>query len=409
MAELPPGTIRVDEALEIVLHAAIPLRPVRTSLLRACGLVLAESIAAHEDLPPFAAATMDGYAVVASDGPGRRAVVGEQLAGNIADVVVRPGAVTRITTGAPVPQGADAVVMVEATREVAGGVEILQPVITAGENIRPIGADLATGQRVLDAGAELGPAEIGLLASLGHAEILAFPRPRVVILSTGDELVEPWEQPGPGQIRDANRYALGCAVHRQGIDAELMTIAVDNARPLRAALVAALQRADVVITSGGVSMGQRDLVKGLLRELADVRFSRLFMKPGKPLHFAVAPGNTLVFGLPGNPVSTLVGFEVFIRPALRQLAGHRRPARPSIRVTLAHEVRPSDRLEFQRAIVRQGPDGRLVARTTGPQSSSRLASLVGANALLRIPPRDSRYLAGEEVEAMLTGDLAPAE
>lgn len=404
----PDGMLAVDEALRIVLAAARALDPIGVRLRDASGLVLAETIAAHEDLPPFAAATMDGYAVVATDGPGWRRIRGEQLAGYVAGVAVSSGSVARITTGAPVPPGADAVVMVEATREVDGGVEITQPTIHVGENIRPIGADLQRGQPLLEAGAELGPAEIGLLASLGHADLLVHPRPRVAIISTGDELVEPWEEPGPGQIRDSNRYALGSAVERNGNDVELMAIATDVERPLRAALVDALARADVVITSGGVSMGQRDLVKVLLSELADVRFGRVFMKPGKPLHFAVAPGDTLVFGLPGNPVSALVGFEVFIRPALRRMAGHRDPLRPHVPVTLTHEVRPSDRLEFQRARVRIGQAGELLATTTGGQASSRLASMVGANAFLLIPPREGRYRAGESVEAMLVGELLPA-
>lgn len=406
---LPNGMLAVDEALRIVLAAARTLDPLRVSLRDASGLVLAETTAAHENLPPFAAATMDGYAVVAADGPGWRQIRGEQLAGYVAGVSVSSGSVARITTGSPVPRGADAVVMVEATREVDGGVEITQPTIRVGENIRPIGADFRLGQPLLDTGAELGPAEIGLLASLGHADLLVHPRPRVAIISTGDELVEPWQQPGPGQIRDSNRYALGCAVERNGNEVELLAIATDTERPLRAALVDALARANVVITSGGVSMGQRDLVKMLLGELADVRFRRVFMKPGKPLHFAVAPRDTLVFGLPGNPVSALVGFEVFIRPALRRMAGHRDPLRPNVPVTLTHDVRPSDRLEFQRARVRIGHGGQLLATTTGGQASSRLASMVGANAFLVIRPRAGSYRAGELVDAMLVGELLPAE
>lgn len=404
----PDEMLPVPEALQIVLEAARPLPAVRTGLARACGLILAERIVAHENLPPFAAATMDGYAVVASDGPGWRQVRGEQLAGNVTGVTVSPGFVARITTGAPVPPGADAVVMVEATEAAGDGVVIRQRAVRVGENIRQIGADLSQGETVLAAGAELGPAEIGLLASLGHAEVPTYPRPRVMVMSTGDELVEPWECPGPGQIRDANRYALGCAVGRLGNQVELLAIATDREAPLRAALLDAFSRADVVITSGGVSMGQRDLVKVLLEELTDVRFRRVFMKPGKPLHFAVAPGGPLVFGLPGNPVSALVGFEVFVRPALRKRAGHPRPTRPEVPVTLTGDVYASDRVEYQRAQVRITPEGRLSATTTGAQGSSRLASMVDVNALLVITPRAGLYRAGEVVPAMLIGDLVGA-
>ncbi|HEX5502937.1 MAG TPA: molybdopterin molybdotransferase MoeA, partial [Thermomicrobiales bacterium] len=264
--------------------------------------------------------------------------------------------------------------------------------------------------RVMAAGTALGPAETGLLASLGHAEALVHPHPRVALLSTGDELVEPWQAPGPGQIRDSNRYALACALAALGVPVVRSAIVPDEAGPLRAALTDALAAADVLITSGGVSMGQLDLVKVLLDELAEVQFGHLFMKPGKPLHFAVTRGadRKLVFGLPGNPVSALVGFELFVRPALLKLAGHPRPLRPRVRVTLAHAITPGDRPEFQRAVVRQGPDGRLVATTTGAQASSRLASLLGANALLALPARREPFAAGEAVEALLTGPLAGA-
>lgn len=400
---VPAGSISVDEALRRVLAATRVLEPVRVTLTDTGGLVLAEAISADEDFPPFPAATMDGYAVLAADGPGWRDLIGEQTAGYVADLVVRPGTVARITTGAPVPPGADAVVMVERTREEAGRVEIQQERIEPGENIRPIGVDLARGQIVLAAGTAIGPAETGLLASLGRAGVLVHPRPRVAILSTGDELVEPWARPGPGQIRDANRYALRCAVEALGAPVVRSAIAVDEEAPLRALLTDALAAADVLITSGGVSMGQLDLVKVLLDDLAEVQFGRVFMKPGKPLHFAVTPDGKLVFGLPGNPVSALVGFEIFVRPALLKLAGHREPVRPRVPVALAHAITPGDRPEFQRAVVRRDAAGWLVATTTGAQASSRLASLVGANALLVLPARAEPFRAGERVEAILLG------
>lgn len=402
---VPADSITVEEALRRVLDATPILTPRRVPLTEAGGLVLAEAIEAQEDLPPFPAATMDGYAVIAADGAGWRELIGEQLAGYIADIVVRPGTVARITTGAPLPPGADAVVMVERTSEVGGRVEIAQDAIKVGENIRPIGVDMARGQRVLDAGTPIGPAEMGLLASLGIATPLVYPRPRAALLSTGDEIVEPWETPAPGQIRDANRHALSVALAALGIAIVSSTIAPDEEGATRATLSAALAEADVLITSGGVSMGQRDLVKGLLDELATVRFGRLFMKPGKPLHFATAPDGTLIFGLPGNPVSALVGFEIFVRPALLKLAGHPTPVRPRVRVVLDAAIASGDRPEFQRAIVRQGADGQLHASNTGAQGSSRLASMLGANAFLALPARSEPFAAGETVEALLTGPL----
>ncbi len=402
---VPADSITVEEALRRVLAATPVLPPIRVPLVAAVGLVLAEPLIAAEDLPPFPAATMDGYAVVAADGPGWRELIGEQTAGYVANLVVRPGTVARITTGAPLPPGADAVVMVERTQEREGRVEIAQETIRGGDNIRPIGVDMARGQRVLGAGTTLGPAEIGLLASLGVAEPLVHPRPRVAVLSTGDELVEPWQTPGPGQIRDANRYALGGALAELHLPLVRSSIAPDEANATRDTLLDALANADVLITSGGVSMGQLDLVKVLLDELATVHFGRLFMKPGKPLHFATTADGALIFGLPGNPVSALVGFEIFVRPALRKLAGHPDPVRPRVAVTLTHAILPGDRPEFQRATVRQGDDGRLLATSTGAQASSRLASLVGANALLALPARREPFATGETVEAILTGPL----
>lgn len=402
---VPADSITVEEAIRRVLDATPVLPPVRVPLTEAAGLVLAEPLIAGEDLPPFPAATMDGYAVVAADGAGWRALIGEQMAGYVADLTVRPGTVARITTGSPVPPGADAVVMVERTREADGRVEIQQGRIASGENIRPIGVDMARGQQVLAAGTVIGPAEMGLLASLGVAEPRVHPRPRVALLSTGDEIVEPWQTPGPGQIRDANRYALGVALAELRVPIVRSTIAPDQEAATRATLTEALATADVLITSGGVSMGQLDLVKVLLDELATVRFGRLFMKPGKPLHFATTADGTLIFGLPGNPVSALVGFEIFVRPALRKLAGHPRPLRDRLTVALTHQITPGDRPEFQRAVISQGPDGRLLATTTGAQASSRLASLVGANALLALPARREPFLPGETVEAIPTGAI----
>jgi molybdenum cofactor synthesis domain-containing protein len=371
-----------------------------TSLADAAWRFLATDVTVREDHPPFAAATMDGYAVVAEDVSPWREVIGEQMAGSVAGIVVTEGTAVRITTGAPMPLGADAVIPVEDTEIAEDHVIIHREQTSAGENIRPIGSDLRQGDVLLAAGQILGPAELGLLAGQGIVPVPVRRRPRVAILSTGDELVEPGEPVGPGQIRDSNRFSLAAAATHAGADVVWSGAAPDTLNDLRQVLVERIADSDVVITSGGVSMGQLDLIKPLLRELATVHFRRVFLKPGKPLNFATA-GDTLIFGVPGNPVSALVSFELFIRPSLLMMAGATRIDRPSVPVRLGAGAAPSDRTEFQRATVEVESSGQLVARPTGSQQSSRLASFVGANALVVIPPRESAYPVGEQVTALL--------
>jgi molybdenum cofactor synthesis domain-containing protein len=366
--------------------------------------VLARDIVAAEDHPAFPAATMDGYAVVAEDPSPWREIVGRQTAGTVESIAVDLGTAAWITTGAPVPTGATAVVPVEETEIADDHVIIHHEGIEPGANIRPIGVDLARGTRVLEAGSLIGPAEIGMLAGLGVDPVPVVRRPRVSILSTGNELVEPARQPGPGQIRDSNRFSLIAATEETGAEVVWSGRGPDDLDALREALIARIAESDVVITSGGVSMGDLDLIKPLLGELAEVHFRRLFMKPGKPFNFATA-GRTLLFGLPGNPVSALVGFEIFIRPALGALLGLREVDRPVIRVRLAQAAQPSDRIEYQRAVVSIDRAGDLMARTTGSQASSRLASLLGANALVIIPPGAEPLAAGTRVDAVLIGPL----
>ncbi len=399
-----------EEARATVLAFARLLPAETVPLAAAAGRVLAEDLVADADQPPFAAATMDGYAVMAGDGSPWREVIGERMAGRVTEVEVTPGTAVRITTGAPVPLGADAVVRVEATEPADDHVVIHQDLVAVGENIRPVGFDLRTGERILPAGTVLGPAEIGLVAGVGLDPVPVRRRPRVSVLSTGDELVEPHEQPGPGQIRDSNRLTLVAALTAEGAEVVYAGHAPDDRAALRALLDERLAVSDVVVTSGGVSMGQLDLVKALLGELTTVRFRRVFMKPGKPLNFATfGPDDRgLFFGLPGNPVSALVGFEIFVRPALSVMAGRHDTERPRVPVVLVRDTPVGDRPEYQRAVVRVGHDGRLLAANTGVQASSRLASFVGANALIVVPPQTevgSNVLpAGTVVEALL---LAP--
>ncbi|MCS7281799.1 MAG: molybdopterin molybdotransferase MoeA [Anaerolineae bacterium] len=372
-------------AFQEILNHVAPLSPIALSLTEAMGLVLAEEVRAEENYPPFAASTVDGWAVVAADdSPRRRILEGSGLAGEVPQAHVVPGTAARVMTGAPLPPGSDAVVMREDSVEEGEFVRFTRAV-RPGENVRPAGSDIAAGTIVLKAGTPLGPAEIGLLATVGRFSVRVHPRPRVAVLSTGDELVEPWEVPGPGQIRDSNRYALIAAVRQAGGEVVHSGRVSDRAEDLQEEVRRALEEADVLITSGGVSEGDRDLVGVVLSELGIVHFRRVRQKPGKPLTFATVGGKPC-FALPGNPVSALVSFELYVRPALRRMAGHTLLRRPEVEVRLRHPVRPDPaRVEFVRAVVER-EENQWWARTTGSQASSRLLSLTGANALLRIPP-----------------------
>ncbi|MBX3070339.1 MAG: molybdopterin molybdotransferase MoeA [Thermomicrobiales bacterium] len=393
------------EALELVVAHSAPL-PVEQIPLRACaGRVLAADVTAPENHPPFPASTMDGFAVNSEDVSPWREIVGVQNAGPVLDLEVTPGMAVRIMTGAPLPPGADAVVRIENTELADDHVIINQDVINSGDNIRPIGSDIAAGATVLETGVFLGPSEIGLLASLGIDPVSVYRKPRVAVISTGDELVEPDQPLAPGMIRDSNRFSLLAALGQLPVDVVWAGKGPDDRVHLETLLRERIADCDVVLTTGGVSMGDLDLIKAILGDLADVHFRRVFMKPGKPLNFATS-GQTLLFGLPGNPVSALVGFELFVRPALRILGGHQEAVRPRLLVHLAHDIEPTDRIDHQRAWIAQNDAGQLVASTTGAQGSSRLASFTGSNGLVIVPPRDRRYVAGEAVEGILLGDLA---
>jgi len=406
MARMHPsryGLVAVEAALQTILDHTPVLEPEEISLAEALGRTLAEEVTSSENVPPFDASTVDGYAVVAADGSPSRAVLSEITAGQVGEVIVRAGTAARIMTGAPLPPGADAVVMVEDTAEADGRVTV-RKTLRPGENVQPMGADLAIGQPVLAAGTVLGAPEIGLLATLGRTRVKVGRRPWVAVMATGDELVEATEAPGPGAIRDSNGPSLMASVREAGGIPISLGVGRDDEAEQEAKIAAGLDQADVVLTSGGVSVGSRDLIKPILERLGRVHFGRVAIKPGKPLTFATV-GGKLAFGLPGNPVSTLVTFEVFVRPALLKLQGRRDVLRPRVQVVLEHDVKPSpDRTEYQRAVVRwQG--GRLLARTTGSQVSSRLLSMVGANGLIVIEPGEARVPAGSTVSALLTGQV----
>jgi molybdopterin molybdotransferase len=396
--------VEVGKALQTILAHAAPLGQERVELTHARGRVLAEDITADADLPGLPRSSVDGYAVIAGDDASELDVLEEVTAGRLAHAQVRPGAAVRIMTGGTLPEGADAVVMVEEVEETDSRA-VLQHRPKPGENVHPPGMDLARGQSVLSKGSRIGSAEIGLLATVGCAQVPVYRRPRVAVLATGDELVEPDQTPPPGSVRDSNRYALISAAEDAGADVVWQAHARDDEAELERAMHDGLAAADVLLTSGGVSMGTRDLIKPLLDSMASIHFGRVSFKPGKPLTFATTSDRKLAFGLPGFPVSSLVTFEVFVRPALLKLGGAERVLRPRVDVELGHEIRPDAfRLEFQRASV-AWEDGRFVARTTGLQASSRLMSIVGANALLELQPGTDVLAKGTMVQALLLANL----
>ena len=392
--------IDADEAAALVLERTPVLGVESVALADAPGRVLAEDLVAEAPLPPFPSSAVDGFAVRAADAGKTLRVLGESAAGRPFEGTVGPGAAARILTGGVVPEGADSVVMVEDVH-VSGDRVTVPATLTAGGNFHKVGADLATGDLILRAGTQLGGAEIGIAAAAGRPRLPVRRRPRVALMSTGDELVEVGKTPGRGQIPDSNRWALLAALREGGADVQLLGIAPDEASALRRFVVDALDDADALVTSGGVSVGTHDLVKPLLESLGSVHVGRVKLKPGKPFTFATLERGKLAFGLPGFPVSSLVTFEVFVRPALRKMQGFAQVHRPLLAVRLGYDARPTaERTEYQRVTLRR--EGReLVAETTGSQSSSRLMSLAGAHALVRVPPGARVLLAGTIVEAMI--------
>ena len=400
--------VDADEAAALVLERTALLGVESVALGDVPGRVLAEDLVAGAPLPPFPSSAVDGYAVRAADAGKTLRVLGESAAGRPFNGVVEAGTAARILTGGVLPEGADCVVMVEDVQ--AGGDQVTVPAsLRAGTNFHKVGADVAEGDVLLRSGTQLGAAEIGIAAAIGRARLSVHRRPRVALMSTGDELVEVGMAPGPGQIQDSNRWALLAALREAGAEVHVLGIAPDEAGALRGFVTEALIDAEVLVTSGGVSVGTHDLVKPLLESLGTVHVGRVKLKPGKPFTFATIPsprrgegeGEGLAFGLPGFPVSSLVTFEVFVRPALRKMQGFAQLQRPTLPVRLGFDAKPTaERTEYQRVVLhREG--GELVAETTGSQSSSRLMSLAGAHALVRVPAGDQVLKAGSIVEAMI--------
>ncbi len=394
-------SVGFEEACRQILAATSPLGPEQAQLLDAAGRTLAEDFHAPWDLPRYDNSAMDGYAVRAADAAAAAEllVTGYNPAGSEELPPVAPGCAVKIMTGAAIPPGGELVVPVEEAEEKDGKVRLLTA-LPVREHIRFRGEDIAAGSKVLPAGTLLRPPEINLLASFGQALVPVYRRPRVAILSTGDELVELGTPLVEGRIINSNALSLAAAVRDAGGEPLLIGIARDTLESHREKLAQGLT-ADVLITSAGVSAGDRDLVREVLAELGvEQKFWKVDIKPGRPTAFGVK-GSTLVFSLPGNPVSTLVTFEFFVRPALRKLQGFTPAIRPFARVLLAEAVRKRpERVQFLRVQVRTEQD-RLVAFSAGDQNTGILSTMVRANGIVVLPAERDRFAAGDQVEALL--------
>ncbi len=390
MAGLPG----IDEALAFVLERARPLALETVPIGAAIGRVLGADAHALVDLPPFDSSAMDGFAVRATDTPGRLRIVGHSAAGRPESRELAAGEAIAISTGAIVPAGADAVIPVERTTVAGGTVEV--EAVAEGDNRREQGGDVRIGAVVVPAGTRLGPAQVGALAATGAAEVLCARRPRVAVLATGTELRAPGEPLASGEIYESNSLVLRAQLESAGAEVVVLHAVGDDVESTRDAIAAGLD-ADVLVTSGGVSVGEHDLVRGALAALgAEEVFWRVAVRPGKPVAFAVR-GETLVFGLPGNPVSALVGFELFVRPAVLALQGARTTGPPFLPGRLGAPVRLSlEREGLVRARTRVEPDGVVVDPVSG-QESHMIVQAAGADALVRVPLGSGALAAGMPV------------
>ncbi len=398
--------ITVDEALERILFYIQPLGFEKVSLLETLGRVIGEDVYAPWDIPPLDNSAMDGYAVrsedvvkASSDYPVQLEVIEDLPAGSVSKKTIGKGQAIRIMTGAPVPKGGNVVVPVENTRKGNETVLILESP-PQGENIRRAGEDVKSGERVISKGDLLRPAEVGMLASVGRASISVYQRPLVAILCTGDELADVDEELGEGKIISSNSYTLASQVKDCGALPVQLGIARDRKEDIKARLLQGL-RADVIISSAGVSVGDYDFVKDVLADLKmEMIFWKVAMQPGRPLAFGTIQGKP-VFGLPGNPVSSMVSFEQFVRPSLLKMMGHGQIFRPVVEAVLKEDIRKKPgRRHFMRAYLSFEKGGYSIS-LTGSQSSGVLKSMVKANALMVIPEDREIVKAGEKVKVQV--------
>jgi len=395
--------ITVDQAISIVLDRTEPLGVETVPLHEAHRRILAEEIRADIDLPPFDRARMDGYAVRSEDvrsAPVTLRVIAEIAAGAQFEQRVNSGETVKIFTGAPVPAGVDAVQKVEATRANGRVVEILESV-APGQFITPRASEVAEGELVAEAGCEIGPAEMAALASFGYSSVRVGRRPRAAVISTGSELVKVSSRPSGAQIRNSNSYTLSAYAERAGAMVDFVGTVEDTPEATRDALISSAENRDIVITSGGVSMGDYDLVKAALKEIgAEIYFDKVIIRPGKPIVFA-RRGRTYFFGLPGNPVSTSVTFNVFVRPAIRRMQGETSPGLPTARAQLSRGVRDSSSRRSYLPARLFIEDGRAMVEPLKWGGSSDLVAFMRANALIVAPEEAHEIAEGEIVQVML--------
>jgi molybdopterin molybdotransferase len=405
-----PEPLSVDDHLARILDTIEPLPDFPQPLMETMGLAAAEDVVSPIALPSFDNSAMDGYAVRAADvatatqdAPVHLPVVGEIGAGQARLLALSPGTAAKIMTGAPIPEGADCVVPFEWTDRGVAQVRITQPA-EVGAHVRPTGDDVNKGDLIVDAGTVLGPRHLGLLASVGRSAVRSRPRPRVVVISTGSELREPGTELGPDSIYDGNSWLLAASARRAGAIAYRVGIVPDEPRAFLDALNDQLVRADLVVTSGGVSQGDFDVVKEALTPLGTVWFGPVAMQPGKPQGFGVVGEDRVpIFTLPGNPVSSYISFEMFVLPALRRLMGKTPYARPATRARLTHGVAsPDGRRQFLRGSFERGRGGPTVS-PVGGQGSHLIGGLADSNALI-VVPEDTTGLPGGEMVQVLALD-----
>jgi molybdopterin molybdotransferase len=400
------GLVPVEEARRRLLDQIRPLQPLELPLAESYGCVLARDVVAERNIPDFASSAMDGYAVRSSEvadatpsSPVELRVVGRALIGQRPEGTVGGGEAMQIATGAPIPAGADTIVPVE-NAETAGSLVRILSGSPEGKHIRPTGEDVKAGDPLVPAGRRLQAPELGLLATSGNSHPLVRPRPRVVVISTGDELIPPTQTPEFGQIHDSNAYTLFAALREAGAVPTLAGIVRDDVDALKEAVLSHLVQADAFVSSGGVSVGERDVVKAAFFRRGELDFYRVAMQPGMPQGFGHIEGRPY-FGLPGNPVSVFVSFEVFIRPALMKMAGRRNLFRPEVTARLEEDVTgPRGKTQFARVRVKRTRDG-WIATPTGARGSNLMATVARANGLAVIPAGTETAHAGGEVRVML--------
>jgi len=408
-----PATVLVviplENARQRVLEGVTPLAPREIACQESAGLVVAHDVVATENVPPFANTAVDGYAVHAADvaaAPCTLRVIGTLAAGDGTEWTVGKGEALRIMTGAVMPAGADAVVMVEDTEPHDSGSVQVKKGVPAGFAVRPVADDVRAGDVVFSAGTVLSAAGAGVLSSINARRVMAYPRARVALLSTGDELVTDGSPLRKGQIRESNLTMLEILISRAGCDVSNLGVVADDEARLEHVLIDAARNNDAIVTSGGVSMGDFDVVKAVLSRIADMQWMQMSIKPAKPFAFGllkIDERQVPVFGLPGNPVSSMISFELLARPALRKMMGHTQHlVRPTVSAIADAPLRrkPDGKVHFMRVFAQFGTDGRVHVRDTGPQGSHQLAATAAANALAMLPD-GSGCDAGDTVEVML--------